>query len=47
MRSVAEIAAATLDEVLDSHEESAAVLLSVTPWRRRCRRLVRHVLADS
>jgi hypothetical protein len=43
---VAEIAAATLDDVLDSQEESAALLLSMTPWRRHCRRLVRHVLAD-
>jgi len=42
VRSVAEMAAATLEEVLDAQEEGAAVLL---PWRRHCRRLVRHVLA--
>jgi hypothetical protein len=41
------MAALTLEEVLDSQEESAAVLLTLTPWRRHCRRLVRHVLADS
>lgn len=46
VRSVAELAAATLDEVLDAQEEGAAVLLTTTPWRRHCRRLVRHVLAD-
>lgn len=46
VRSVAGIAAATLEEVLDSQEESANVLLSTTPWRRHCRRLVSQVLAD-
>jgi hypothetical protein len=45
VRSVAEIAAATLDEVPDGQEQAAAVKLSATPWRRHCRRLVRNVLA--
>jgi hypothetical protein len=46
VRSVAEIAAVSLDEMLDGREEGAAVLLSMTPWKRHCRRLVRHVLAE-
>jgi hypothetical protein len=45
-RSVVEIAVATLDEVLDGQQESSAVLLAMTPWRRYCRRLVRNVLAE-
>jgi hypothetical protein len=47
VRSVVEIAALTLDELLDSGEDASSVLLAVAPWRRRCRRLIRHVLMES
>lgn len=45
-RSVVEIAAVTLDEVLDIGEEASPVLLGVAPWRRYSRRIVRHVLKE-